>query len=70
MVSLGAGADAAVAEAYDFGRHSHVVDVGGGHGQLLSAILTRHPNLTGALLIARPGSRQPPWGQVKLHEPN
>lgn len=55
MVSLGAGADEAVAEAYDFGRHSHVVDVGGGHGQLLSAILTRHPNLTGALFDREAG---------------
>ncbi len=55
MVSLGAGANQAVAEAYDFGRHSHVVDVGGGHGQLLSAILARHPNLTGALFDREAG---------------
>jgi O-methyltransferase domain len=55
MVSVGAGADAAVAEAYDFGSHSQVVDVGGGHGQLLSAILARHPNLHGTLFDRKAG---------------
>ena len=55
MVSLGAGANEAVAEAYDFGPHSHVVDVGGGHGQLLSAILARHPNLNGTLFDREAG---------------
>ena len=55
MVSLGAGANEAVAEAYDFGSHSQVVDVGGGHGQLLSAILARHPNLNGTLFDREAG---------------
>jgi SAM-dependent methyltransferase len=55
MVSLGAGANEAVAEAYDFGSHSHVVDVGGGHGQLLSAILARHPDLKGTLFDREAG---------------
>lgn len=55
MVSLGAGANEAVAEAYDFGSHSHVVDVGGGHGQLLNAILARHPNLKGTLFDREAG---------------
>jgi hypothetical protein len=40
--------DAAVA-AYDFGAHPVVVDVGGGHGRLLSAILTATPGIAGVL---------------------
>jgi hypothetical protein len=49
MIALGQGANEAVAEAYDFGPFSRVVDVGGGHGQLLSAILARYPHISGVL---------------------
>jgi SAM-dependent methyltransferase len=49
MIALSQGANEAVAEAYDFGPFSRVVDVGGGHGQLLSEILRRHPHLSGVL---------------------
>jgi SAM-dependent methyltransferase len=49
MVALSQGSNEAIAEAYDFGSFSEVVDVGGGHGQLLSAILSRHPHLSGVL---------------------
>lgn len=49
MISLSQGANEAVAEAYDFGRFASLVDVGGGHGQLLSAILSRHHHLVGLL---------------------
>ena len=49
MVALGQGSNEAVAEAYDFAQFSRVVDVGGGHGQLLSAILARNPHLSGVL---------------------
>jgi C-methyltransferase len=38
---------AAVAEAYDFSPFGTVVDVGGGHGVLLSTILTANPALRG-----------------------
>jgi hypothetical protein len=38
-----------VAATYDFSRMSRVVDVGGGRGQLLAAILERHPRLHGVL---------------------
>jgi hypothetical protein len=34
-------------EAYDFGRHTTLVDVGGGRGALLAAILTRYPAVRG-----------------------
>jgi hypothetical protein len=36
-----------VADAYDFGRHRHLLDVGGGTGSFLVAILSRHPALVG-----------------------
>lgn len=36
-------------DAYDFGRFRHVVDVGGGNGLLLSALLEQHPHLRGTL---------------------
>jgi len=36
-------------DAYDFGRFRHVVDVGGGNGLLLSALLKEHPRLKGTL---------------------
>ena len=49
MVSLSQGTNAAAAEAYDFAECKRVVDVGGGHGQLLSEIVTRNPHLTGVL---------------------
>lgn len=49
MIALSLGANEAVADAYDFGPFSRVVDVGGGHGQLLSAILARNPHLSGVL---------------------
>jgi hypothetical protein len=49
MVSLSQGGNAEAAEAYDFGGCKRVVDVGGGHGELLSAIVTRNPHLAGVL---------------------
>jgi hypothetical protein len=39
----------AVAGAYDFAGLSSVVDVGGGQGVLLEAVLTRHEHLTGTV---------------------
>ena len=37
----------AILAAYDFGRFQTIVDVGGGHGLLLSAILKRYPGPRG-----------------------
>jgi len=45
---VGAMAEAVV-EAYDFGRFRRIVDVGGGSGQLLSAILHAAPEAHGVL---------------------
>ncbi len=40
---------AALAADYDFGRHRHVLDVAGGIGDFLVALLRRHPALAGTL---------------------
>ena len=49
MVSLSMGGNIDVAHAYDFSACRRVVDIGGGHGQLLSAVVTANPHLTGVL---------------------
>jgi SAM-dependent methyltransferase len=49
MIALSGGANQEAAEAYDFAGCRRVVDVGGGHGQLLSAIVARNPHLSGVL---------------------
>jgi len=42
--------DAALAGAYDFGGIRRLVDVGGGHGGLLCAVLAHHPCLQGVVV--------------------
>ena len=49
MASLTGAANRAVLEAYDFGRFGTIVDVGGGNGTLLAAILAAHPGAHGVL---------------------
>jgi hypothetical protein len=39
----------AIAASYDFGRWGRLMDVGGGNGLMLSALLRMHPALTGVL---------------------
>jgi len=46
--------DGEIAEAFDFSNVKHVVDVGGGNGSLLSALLDRYDHLTGTLLELAP----------------
>lgn len=41
--------DPALLKAYDFGGFRHVVDIGGGHGALLAAVLRKHPHLKGTV---------------------
>ena len=53
MTSLGQDVDAAVVQAYDFSSVRRLVDVGGGHGALISAILQANPELKG-ILFDRP----------------
>ncbi|MFR9805577.1 methyltransferase [Pseudonocardia sp. RS010] len=50
MADRSAREAADVVAAYDFGRFRRLVDVGGGTGVLLSAILTATPGLAGVLL--------------------
>jgi hypothetical protein len=45
---------AALLEAYDFSAARRIVDVGGGNGALLSAILTRFAHVTGVLFDLAP----------------
>jgi hypothetical protein len=49
MLSLTGGLADRVAESYDFGGSASVVDVGGGTGVLLAAILRRYPSVRGVL---------------------
>ncbi len=39
-----------VARHYDFGKHTTVLDIGGGDGTLLAEILRAHPSVKGVLL--------------------
>lgn len=54
MRSIGRLHVAAVLDAYDFGGFHHVVDIGGGDGNLLAAILGRYPSLRGTLYETPP----------------
>ena len=49
MVEVTSLVAAAVAEAHDFSSARRVVDVGGGYGELLWALLSRHAHLRGVL---------------------
>jgi O-methyltransferase domain len=49
MTALSNAHYADVVEAYDFGSIRKLVDVGGGHGRLLSMILTAYPKMHGVL---------------------
>jgi hypothetical protein len=49
MARVSALRDAVLAGAYDFGAVQRLVDVGGGHGGLLCALLARHPHLQGVV---------------------
>jgi predicted transcriptional regulator len=53
---IAADADAIVA-AFDWGSLGHVVDVGGGNGTLLAALLDAHPSLYGTLFDQQPTIR-------------
>ena len=50
-----------VVAGYDWGALSHVIDVGGGNGTLLAAILAAHPGLRGTLVeLAGPAAAAGP----------
>jgi len=49
MTDMSQGDSAAVVQSYDFSRFEHIVDVAGGHGTLLAAILDQAPKARGTL---------------------
>jgi O-methyltransferase domain len=49
MTSASSDEGAAIAAAHDFSRYRRIVDIGGGHGALLAAILDRYPDPSGVL---------------------
>lgn len=49
-----------IVAGYDFGPFSTVVDVGGGEGTLMSALLAAHPALSGVLFDSATGVRDAP----------
>lgn len=51
LMGMHVHADSAeLTDIYDWGSVGHVIDVGGGNGTLLAAILTGHPHLRGTLV--------------------
>ncbi len=54
MSGLTAQANEALQPAYDFGGIGTLVDIGGGHGSLLTSILRRNPQMRGILFDAPP----------------
>ena len=49
MTQLSRGSAEAVIRAYDFSSFHHIVDVGGGQGLMLAAVLRAHPHIRGTL---------------------
>jgi hypothetical protein len=49
MGDMGQVVAAAVAQSYDFSGIGKIIDVGGGHGTLIAAILQKYPEMTGIL---------------------
>ena len=49
MTEHSRGSAEAVIRAYDFSLFGHIVDIGGGQGLMLSAILRAHPHVRGTL---------------------
>jgi hypothetical protein len=52
MTGFSSSVAPAVAEAYDFSKFGTIVDVGGGHGVLLTTILKAHPKVRGVVYDA------------------
>jgi ubiquinone/menaquinone biosynthesis C-methylase UbiE len=65
MTGFSAHETAAILSAYDFSSAQRVVDVGGGQGTLLAAILQAHPHLSGILFDLAPVLNQ---GQSLIHD--
>jgi hypothetical protein len=55
MVEVHSPETPAIVAAYDFSQFKRIVDVGGGHGMLLSAIIAAHPSVQGTLFDLQEG---------------
>jgi hypothetical protein len=55
MVEVHSPETPAIVAAYDFSQFKRIVDVGGGHGMLLSAIIAAHPSVQGTLFDLEEG---------------
>ncbi len=49
MTNITTGIENAVLAAYDFTPFKHIIDIGGGHGRLLSKMLAKNPDAKGTL---------------------
>ena len=49
MTDLSRQLSAAILAAYDFGRSGQIVDISGGNGAFLAAVLAKHPEMRGVL---------------------
>jgi len=66
MTSSSSDDGASIAAAHDFSGYRRIVDVGGGHGALLSAVLDRHPGPSG-VLFDLPAVVDTPGGAIDRH---
>ena len=49
MTNLSVTENEQIAKAYDFGRFRHIIDIGGGHGSFLMAVLEANPGMRGSI---------------------
>jgi hypothetical protein len=66
MTSASTDEGAAIAAAHDFSGYRQIVDVGGGHGALLAAVLDRYPDTVG-LLFDLPDVVETAHGAIDRH---
>jgi len=59
MSNLSVGENRSIANSFDFSEFEHVVDIGGGEGGLLTAILGSNSHLRGTLLDSNIGGPEP-----------
>ena len=66
MVAATRAVNEAILAGYDFSRFRRVVDVGGGHGAFLAAMLSAHDDLHGTLFDQPPVLRSGTWRSSSL----
>jgi hypothetical protein len=64
MTSISSTVIPAVLAAYDFAQIRTLVDVGGGHGSFLAALLQAHPGMRG-IVFDRPSVVEEAWGRLE-----